>query len=126
MTRLAGAFAALLIFVSVMGCDPKHPQNDSPREIGIWMLSKVYHEGDQWNCLNLLWTAESDWQITAQNPVSGAYGIPQALPGDKMSSVYWNWQTSAWTQIKWGIDYINARYGGPCGAWTHELAFSWY
>jgi hypothetical protein len=78
--------------------------------------------GQQWTCLNELWTRESNWRISARNP-SGAYGIPQALPGSKMGP---GWQTSATVQITWGLGYIAARYGTPCGAWAHSNSTGWY
>ena len=64
--------------------------------------------------------------MTAENPTSGAYGIPQALPGSEMSSAGADWQTDAATQIRWGLTYIQGRYGSPCGAWAHEEADGWY
>ena len=61
----------------------------------------------------------------AANP-SGAYGIPQALPGSKMASVGADWRDNAVTQIKWGLGYIADRYGSPCGAWAHSEGHGWY
>jgi hypothetical protein len=81
---------------------------------------------DQMSCLDNLWSRESGWNERAQNPSSGAYGIPQALPGDKMSSHGSDWQTNPATQIAWGLDYIAGRYGTPCGAWSHSEANGWY
>jgi hypothetical protein len=72
-----------------------------------------------------LWNRESHWTTTAANP-SGAYGIPQALPGSKMSSAGPNWQRNAATQIRWGLGYIDSRYGSPDGAWAHSQATGWY
>jgi hypothetical protein len=82
--------------------------------------------GDQYTCLNLLWNRESGWNYQAYNPSSGAYGIPQALPGSKMASIASDWQTNPATQIKWGLNYIAERYGTPCGAWSHSEATGWY
>ena len=79
----------------------------------------------QFGCLDKLWEKESGWSVTAANP-SGAYGIPQALPGSKMASAGPDWQHSAATQIKWGLGYIADRYGGPCSAWNHSQANNWY
>src|SRR3984893_18147008 len=75
----------------------------------------------QWPCLYDLWERESTWNVYAENPVSGAYGIPQSLPGDKMASAGADWQTNATTQIKWGLGYIKTVYGTPCGAWQNEV-----
>ena len=80
---------------------------------------------DQFTCLVQLWNKESGWRTNAANP-SGAYGIPQALPGSKMASAGPNWQTDAHTQIVWGLDYIQGRYGTPCGAWAHSQSSNWY
>ncbi len=81
---------------------------------------------DQFSCLNSLWNRESGWRVQAQNPWSGAYGIPQALPGEKMASAGLDWRTNGSTQISWGLSYIDARYGDPCGAWGHSEQTGWY
>ena len=80
----------------------------------------------QFPYLNLLWERESGWNPAATNPVSGAFGIPQALPAAKMASAGPNWASNPYTQIIWGIGYIHATYGTPQAAWAHELAYSWY
>ncbi|MEP6697941.1 MAG: hypothetical protein ABJA34_13845 [Pseudonocardiales bacterium] len=82
--------------------------------------------GSQFTCLDRLWTRESAWNYRAQNPYSGAYGIPQALPGSKMASVGSDWATNPVTQIKWGLGYIESRYGSPCSAWGHSQSSGWY
>ncbi|MFC1413604.1 lytic transglycosylase domain-containing protein [Streptacidiphilus sp. N1-12] len=69
---------------------------------------------------------ESGWDVTATNPSSGAYGLPQALPGDKMASAGADWQTDAATQIRWALDYMNTTYGSPNQAWAFWQANSWY
>jgi hypothetical protein len=81
---------------------------------------------DQFSCLVSLWNKESGWNYQAMNRSSGAYGIPQALPGSKMASAGADWQTSAATQISWGLGYISGRYGDPCGAWGHSQSAGWY
>jgi hypothetical protein len=81
--------------------------------------------GGQFTCLDSLWTRESGWRVHAENP-SGAYGIPQALPGTRMSTVGSDWRNSAATQIRWGLHYIGARYGSPCNALQHWRAHHWY
>ncbi len=81
---------------------------------------------DQYSCLVSLWKKESGWRVNAENSSSGAYGIPQALPGSKMASAGADWQTNANTQIEWGLGYITARYGSPCGAWDHSADVGWY
>ena len=81
---------------------------------------------DQFACLVALWNKESGWRVNAYNAGSGAYGIPQALPGDKMGSVAPDWETNPATQIAWGLNYIGGRYGDPCGAWAHSESVGWY
>lgn len=81
--------------------------------------------GNQYSCLVALWNKESHWNVYAYNP-SGAYGIPQALPGDKMASAGPDWATNAATQITWGLGYIASRWGTPCAAWAHSQATGWY
>lgn len=90
------------------------------------MLAGAGWGDDQWGCLYNLWQRESGWSVSASNGSSGAYGIPQALPGSKMASAGSDWQTSAATQISWGFGYIKGRYGTPCGAWAHSESSGWY
>lgn len=98
----------------------------SNRQIGQQMAAARGWTGSQWTCLESLWTKESNWSHTAANPSSGAYGIPQSLPGSKMATAGSDWQTNPATQIQWGLDYIAGRYGTPCGAWSHSQANNWY
>jgi uncharacterized protein YabE (DUF348 family) len=81
---------------------------------------------DEFACLVALWERESGWRVNAQNRSSGAYGIPQALPGSKMASAGADWQTNPATQIKWGLGYISGRYKTPCGAWAAFQQKGWY
>ncbi|PJJ63574.1 hypothetical protein CLV54_1244 [Compostimonas suwonensis] len=81
---------------------------------------------DEFSCLVALWSKESGWRVNAGNESSGAYGIPQALPGSKMATAGPDWETNAGTQIEWGLGYITGRYGSPCGAWAHSEAEGWY
>jgi hypothetical protein len=97
----------------------------SAQQIAMSMLGSYGWSSSQFSCLNELWNRESGWRTTAENP-SGAYGIPQALPGSKMASAGSDWQTSATTQIRWGLGYIKGQYGSPCGAWSHSEATGWY
>ena len=97
----------------------------SPTEAQAYAQSLV-GSGDEWACLYNLWARESGWRVEAHNQSSGAYGIPQALPGSKMASAGSDWQFSYVTQVNWGLGYINGRYGSPCGAWAHSEAKGWY
>ena len=98
----------------------------SPQQIAEQMLSQFGWSSSQFSCLQPLWALESGWNIYASNPSSGAYGIPQALPGSKMASAGPDWQSDAATQIRWGLTYIQGTYGSPCAAWSHEEADGWY
>ncbi|WP_189855006.1 transglycosylase SLT domain-containing protein [Streptomyces poonensis] len=82
--------------------------------------------GDQFTCFSNIVNHESTWNYQATNPSSGAYGLVQALPGSKMASAGADWQTNPATQIKWGLNYMNERYGSPCGAWSFWQANHWY
>jgi hypothetical protein len=98
----------------------------SPRQIAQAMLGSFGWSSSQFSCLDPLWEHESRWSVTAANPGSGAFGIPQALPGPRMASAGPDWQTSAATQITWGLRYIRDTYGSPCAAWSHAQATGWY
>jgi hypothetical protein len=98
----------------------------SPQQIARAMLASFGWSSGQFSCLDPLWAHESGWSVTAYNAGSGAYGIPQALPGSRMASAGPDWQTNAATQIRWGLEYIKGTYGSPCGAWDHEQATGWY
>ena len=80
----------------------------------------------QFSCLDSLWRKESGWKHTADNPSSSAFGIPQALPGSKMASAGPDWRTNPVTQVRWGLGYIESRYGTPCAAWQHSRSNNWY
>ena len=99
-----------------------------PRLAAQVLLSEYGFGGDQWGCLERLWTGESDWRWWVENPSSGAYGIPQSLPASKMAEAGEDWQTNPVTQIRWGLDYIKLSYGTPCNALEFWNAQSphWY
>ena len=98
----------------------------SPQQIAEAMLGSFGWSASQFSCLDPLWAHESGWSVSAYNAGSGAFGIPQALPGSRMASAGPDWQTDAATQIKWGLEYIKGTYGSPCSAWAHEEATGWY
>lgn len=104
---------------------PAQPSG-SPQAIAMTILTADGWAG-QFSCLDGINTRESGWNVYATNPGSGAYGIPQALPGSKMAVAGPDWQTSAQTQLSWEINfYIKPVYGTPCNAWAHEQAYGWY
>ena len=76
----------------------------------------------QQNCLVTLWNRESHWNYKAHNYRSGAHGIAQAFPATKMESVGLDWRTNPVTQIRWGLNYIQGRYGSPCKALARHNA----
>ena len=96
----------------------------SPRSIAQAQLAQRGWS-DQYGCLDSLWSKESGWNVYAANS-SGAYGIPQALPGSKMASAGSDWRTNPATQIRWGLGYIASSYGSPCAAWQHSQNHNWY
>ncbi|CAM3457213.1 lytic transglycosylase domain-containing protein [Nocardioides dubius] len=102
-----------------------HSDSD-PKEIAKVLLAQFGWDSSQFGCLDSLWTRESNWRVNADNPTSSAYGIPQALPGSKMSSAGADWATNPVTQIRWGLGYIQDRYGSPCSAWGHSQSVGWY
>ena len=91
-----------------------------PREIAQQILDNKFDYGsDQFSCFDWIIKHESNWNVHAQNASSGAYGLPQSLPGSKMASVASDWRDNPATQIIWGVQYMKSRYGSPCGAKSH-------
>jgi len=91
------------------------------------LMADEYNWGDdQYSCINRLWTKESHWNYQAHNYRSGAHGIAQALPASKMEVISDDWRTNPVTQIKWGLRYIDLRYGTPCEAWAKAKRSHYY
>jgi hypothetical protein len=99
---------------------------EDPREIAQSMLADYGWDSTEYECLDQLWISESNWDHTAENPSSGAYGIPQSLPAEKMATAGADWATNPATQIEWGLGYIEDSYGTPCSAWEFKQANNWY
>ncbi|KQO93802.1 coiled-coil domain-containing protein [Leifsonia sp. Leaf264] len=116
-----GGGGATPIYTGDVDSDPGAAQSYAAGAIGAYGWG-----GDQFGCLQSLWNKESGWRANAYNASSGAYGIPQSLPGEKMASAGVDWRTNAATQINWGLSYISQRYGSPCSAWAHSVATDWY
>lgn len=93
----------------------------TPQQIAKQMMPAA-----EFQCFSKIVEHESNWDHTASNPSSGAYGLVQALPGGKMASAGADWKTNPKTQIKWGLEYMNERYGSPCGAWNFWQTNHWY
>jgi hypothetical protein len=87
-----------------------------PRSAARALLPEFGFDDSEFSCLDQLWMGESGWRYTAENSSSGAYGIPQSLPGSKMGTIAPDWKTNPVTQIRWGLKYIKSSYGTPCGA----------
>jgi hypothetical protein len=108
---------------------PKPTAKPKPKYVDSVANAKLYARNrlgaTQYACLDKVFYYESKWNPRAEN-ASGAYGIPQAKPGNKMATFGSNWRTSPLTQVKWGIWYVNNRYGSACGAWDHIVAYAWY
>ena len=103
------------------------PGTGDPREIARQILLNKYGYGaDQFSCFDNIIMRESKWDVHATNPSSGAYGIPQALPGSKMATIGPDWRDNPATQIIWGTEYMKNRYGSPCEAWVFKRAHGWY
>ncbi|WP_338896332.1 transglycosylase SLT domain-containing protein [Streptomyces sp. TG1A-60] len=92
----------------------------------IQAMAKAVVASDQWTCFSNIVQRESTWNYQAVNPSSGAYGLFQALPAGKYASAGADWRTNPATQIKWGLNYMDSRYGSPCEAWTFWQANHWY
>ncbi|MEU2759999.1 MULTISPECIES: lytic transglycosylase domain-containing protein [unclassified Streptomyces] len=92
----------------------------------VQAMARQMVPADQFQCFSNIVNHESTWNYRATNPSSGAYGLVQALPGSKMASAGADWQTNPATQIKWGLSYMDSRYGSPCGAWSFWQANNWY
>jgi hypothetical protein len=124
-TRLSGAVTA---------AGPRGPVTTMPQmaneQLANRMAAALGWGPRQQTCLDLLWTYESagTWSATVANPTSGAYGIPQSLPGSKMAASGSDWQTNPATQVRWGLGYVrdNPNYGTPCAAWDWEIGHNWY
>ncbi len=120
---LIPAVAAVAVAGTLSACSPVSTPQTIAKNV---MYTYGWGDAQQFSCLDSLWTRESNWNPYAANPSSGAYGIPQSLPGDKMASAGADWATNPETQIRWGLTYIQGRYGTPCGAWSHSMSYGWY
>ncbi len=97
-----------------------------PKKLARALMPEYGMSSAEFGCLDNIWSQESGWNIHADNPSSSAYGIPQALPGSKMSAAGPDWANNAETQIRWGLGYIRDRYGSACGAWGFKSGHGWY
>ena len=102
------------------------PEEGTPKAFALAQVKEKGWDYNQFSCLVKLWQRESNWRWNAKNKSSGAYGIPQALPGTKMATAGADWLTNPETQIRWGLKYIDSRYGSPCAALLHSDIHNWY
>lgn len=112
--------------VPAIPVQPPGGTSEQNRELGRFMTLEYGWDEGQFDCLDRIWSQESNWQTTAENPSSGAYGIPQSLPASKMASAGDDWRTNPATQIEWGLGYIDDVYGTPCSAWEFKSSHGWY
>ncbi|MCM1972142.1 MULTISPECIES: transglycosylase SLT domain-containing protein [unclassified Streptomyces] len=119
---LAGTVLALGVAGSMLAAVPAQAAPMSAKAIAQQMIK----DPAQFAAFNNIVSRESGWNHTATNSASGAYGLVQALPASKMASAGSDWKTNPATQIKWGLDYMNSRYGSPAGAWSFWQTHHWY
>ena len=120
-TGTTGTGGGGVVYVTSTPPDPGTAQSTAYNMMASFGFSPQTYFG----CLVDIWNRESGWVYDAEN-ASGAYGIPQALPGGKMASAGADWQTDPATQIRWGLGYIKTTYGNPCSAWAFEEANGYY
>lgn len=127
-TSVGAMFSSDLALVSSISASVEMARTpDGAKAVAEIILSEEYGFNEaQFACLDSLWTRESHWNYKAHNYRSGAHGIAQALPAEKMSVVGTDWRTNPVTQIRWGIRYITMRYDTPCKAWSYFKARNYY
>ena len=123
---LASAAVAAAATGMVLTAAPAHAATADSAASAQAIAHKMIPNAAQYNAFSNIVEHESGWNVSATNSSSGAYGLVQALPGSKMASAGSDWKTNAKTQIKWGLDYMNSRYGSPTAAWAFWQANGWY
>ncbi|MFJ9132539.1 transglycosylase SLT domain-containing protein [Streptomyces sp. NPDC102256] len=123
---LAGAAVAAATAGMVLAAAPAQAATPTSASSAKTIAHKMIPDSGQFNAFSKIVEHESGWNPSATNSSSGAYGLVQALPGSKMASAGSDWKTNPKTQIKWGLDYMNSRYGSPAGAWNFWQANGWY
>ncbi|MEO3752810.1 transglycosylase SLT domain-containing protein [Streptomyces sp. B6B3] len=120
----AGVVAASAVTLGVTGMSGSASAADTGSSQAI--AQEMIGDPVQYQCFSNIVSNESGWDYTATNAESGAYGLVQALPAEKMATAGSDWQTNPATQIEWGLGYMNERYGSPCDAWAFWQANGWY
>ncbi|MBB0244635.1 transglycosylase SLT domain-containing protein [Streptomyces alkaliphilus] len=118
---MAGAAVAGLGVLGVAGTAHAAPTTGAQDT-----AQRMIDDAAQYQCFANIVERESGWDHTATNPSSGAYGLMQALPAGKMASAGSDWQSNPTTQIEWGLQYMEERYGSPCAAWSFWQNNHWY
>ncbi|MFC7266615.1 aggregation-promoting factor C-terminal-like domain-containing protein [Streptomyces lutosisoli] len=123
---LATAAVAAATTGMVLAAAPAQAATTSTGSSAQAIAHQMIPDAAQFNAFSKIVEHESGWNISATNASSGAYGLVQALPASKMASAGADWKTNPKTQIKWGLDYMNSRYGSPAAAWNFWQANGWY
>ncbi|MCQ9133960.1 MULTISPECIES: transglycosylase SLT domain-containing protein [Streptomyces] len=123
---LTGIAVAAATAGMALSAAPAHAATTSSAAQAQAIAHKMIPNAAQYQAFSNIVKHESGWDVNATNSSSGAYGLVQALPGSKMASAGSDWKSNAKTQIKWGLDYMNSRYGSPVAAWNFWQANGWY
>ncbi|WP_435835446.1 transglycosylase SLT domain-containing protein [Streptomyces avermitilis] len=123
---LAGFAVAAATTGMVFAAAPAQAATPTSGSSAQAVAHKMIPDAAQYNAFSKIVEHESGWNPAATNSASGAYGLVQALPASKMASAGSDWKTNPATQIKWGLDYMNSRYGSPTAAWSFWQANGWY
>ncbi|MGW6519823.1 aggregation-promoting factor C-terminal-like domain-containing protein [Streptomyces sp. NPDC054962] len=123
---LTGIAVAAATAGMALSAAPAHAATTSSASEAQAIAHKMIPDAAQYKAFSNIVKHESGWNVTATNASSGAYGLVQALPASKMASAGSDWKSNAKTQIKWGLDYMNSRYGSPVAAWNFWQANGWY
>ncbi|MFG2571661.1 transglycosylase SLT domain-containing protein [Streptomyces sp. NPDC048481] len=123
---LTGIAVAAATAGMALAAAPAHAATTSSAAQAQAIAHKMIPNAAQYKAFSNIVKHESGWNVSATNSSSGAYGLVQALPGSKMASAGSDWKSNAKTQIKWGLDYMNSRYGSPVAAWNFWQANGWY
>lgn len=121
--HISGSKGAGDIFTGGSNSPRKSPKPTGSHE--NWMRLAGF-KPSEYSAINYIVNHESSWNPSATNPSSGAYGLPQSLPGNKMASAGSDWRTNPITQLRWMRDYVNGRYGGANGALAFWKRNHWY
>ncbi|QJT01368.1 lytic transglycosylase domain-containing protein [Streptomyces asoensis] len=123
---LTGIAVAAATAGMALSAAPAHAATTSSAAQAQAIAHKMIPNAAQYKAFSNIVKHESGWNVSATNASSGAYGLVQALPASKMASAGSDWKSNAKTQIKWGLDYMNSRYGSPVAAWNFWQANGWY